>query len=182
MSSERSVTYTYPHQESDLRVALAEVDRAVGVAVRNGTLWSRLREDAEQDLRVHAFEQILRFDPSRGVPLRAWIRLKLSYQLKNFIDRCAREKAVSTDPALLPDRPDLLDEFARAEERLRVRGEVRRLPARQRAVIVGRYGLAGPVVSEKELAGTFGETRDALAACHRRALRTLRERLDEPQA
>ncbi len=138
----------------------------------------RVRDrDAVQDLTADVFHQALanlgRFE-WRGAPFASWL---FRIAANAVVDRARRAEkrpdlAAPGDVEEPPD-PEGLEEV---EERARLYGLVRSLPADQRRVILLRF------VEEKtirEIAGELGRTEGAVKQLQLRALKTLRSRMED---
>lgn len=162
--------------DSHLALLQGEVDRAVR---RCGTM-ARI---AEHDLRsaawAGAWEALECFQPDRGVPLLAWVRLHLRYRTRDAMRRF--------DDRAIPTAPDLMGllaeaqtaaEAQRAGEDIDVLEATRQLPALQQRLIIGTLIGLRPA----ELRQQLDLSRDAYSGQRRRALTSLRGDLQRQRA
>jgi RNA polymerase sigma-70 factor (ECF subfamily) len=131
-------------------------------------------EDLTSEVFHHALAHLPRFE-WRGAPFGAWLmriaanavadHWKSREQTQRKGEELAHEPAEAT-----------VDEVEAADERAHLFRHVRRLPAEQRLVIVGRF------VKEKsirEIAQELGKSEGAVKQLQLRALQTLRQRMGE---
>lgn len=161
----------------------ASIEKVVNRAIGDRTIRFDEKDDAAQYLREAVLGLVAAFDPSRGVPMSAWVHSHLRRRLVDY-----KRSARRTETYLpLSEVDDLADHDAdplaivlRREERAVIRRLTDTLPDAEREVIARRYGIGCASLSEKELVDAGLGTRDALAARHRRGLTRLRGRLGEP--
>lgn len=122
------------------------------------------------------------YDPGRGVPPAGWFASRLRFAAWNAFKRLRRrwQREVSGDDptsplAYMTVHPDPTARLVRREVYAALRRAVRRLPAKQRAVIRALYWQAE---CRKDIADRLGISPQAVSDLHRRALRNLRRALD----
>jgi RNA polymerase sigma-70 factor (ECF subfamily) len=134
----------------------------------------RNRLDA-QDLTSEVFHQALanlgRFE-WRGAPFAAWLFRIAANSIADHYNRLAREQRLpEQDP---PPSESFDGEVDDVQERARLFGLVRRLPADQRRVIVMRFAEEKSI---KEIALDLGRSEGAVKQLQFRALQNLRSRM-----
>lgn len=127
-------------------------------------------EDLTAEVFHHALARLPKFE-WRGAPYAAWLYRIAANAITDRARRLERERGLpepAMDPASEPAEP--------AEERARIFGLVRELPAEQRRVLEMRF------VEEKsirEIAAALGRTEGAVKQLQFRAVQTLRARTGE---
>jgi RNA polymerase sigma-70 factor (ECF subfamily) len=131
-------------------------------------------EDLTSEVFHHALADLPRFE-WRGAPFGAWLMRIAANAIADHWKSQAQAKQKSEELAHEPaDIP--ADEMEAADERAHLFRHVRRLPAEQRLVIVGRF------VKEKsirEIAQELGKSEGAVKQLQLRSLETLRQRMGE---
>ena len=131
-------------------------------------------EDLTSEVFHHALAHLSRFE-WRGAPFGAWLMRIAANTVADHWKSQAQAQRKGEELAREPgDVP--ADELEEADERARLFRHVRRLPAEQRLVIVGRF------VKEKsirEIAQELGKSEGAVKQLQLRALETLRKRMGE---
>lgn len=129
-----------------------------------------------EDITSEAFQQALanlhRFE-WKGAPFGAWLIRIAANAIADHWEKRAREQGQPHEAERGEIPPD---EVAAADERAHLFRHVRRLPAEQRLVIVGRF------VKEKsirDIAQELGKSEGAVKQLQLRALETLRQRMKD---
>ncbi len=148
-------------------------DRVYGFIAR------RVRDrHVAEDLTSEVFHQALANLPRfewRGAPFGAWLLRIAANAVADHWKSSAQMQQKGAELAR-QSREAAPDEVEAADERAQLFRHVRRLPAEQRLVIVGRF------VKEKsirEIAQELGKSEGAVKQLQLRALETLRQRLGE---
>jgi RNA polymerase sigma-70 factor (ECF subfamily) len=131
-------------------------------------------EDLTSEVFHHALAHLPKFE-WRGAPFGAWLMRIASNAVADHWKSRARaqqkEEEIAREPSEVP-----ADEIEVADESAQLFRHVRRLPAEQRLVIMGRF------VKEKsirEIAQELGKSEGAVKQLQLRALETLRQRMGE---
>jgi RNA polymerase sigma-70 factor (ECF subfamily) len=129
-----------------------------------------------QDLTADVFHQALaslgRFE-WRGVPFAAWLYRIAANAVADHHARAARARAVP------PPDPDPPEGVAAAERRAALYGAVRALPPDQRQAIELRFAEGRSIA---EIAAVLGRSEGAVKQLQFRAIKALRQRLDQDDA
>src|SRR5262249_21051362 len=129
-------------------------------------------QDLTSEVFHHALANLGRFE-WRGVPFAAWLYRIAAHAVADHYQRLARELTLPIDADPLEDaRSDL-------ERRASVYAAVRTLPADQRRVIELRFADGRSIA---EIAHALGRSEGAVKQLQLRALKSLRERLDQHDA
>jgi RNA polymerase sigma-70 factor, ECF subfamily len=130
-----------------------------------------------QDLTSEVFQQALanlgRYE-WRGVPFAAWLYRIAANAVADHHARSARARTVPS-----PEDAGRPEEFRDAERRGSLYRAVRALPDDQRQVIVLRFAEEKTTA---EIAATLGRSEGAVKQLQFRAIKALRQRLDEDDA
>ena len=138
---------------------------AKGLCVDRGTA-----EDVVQEVLLRAFE---RWDAIGAIAEpEAYVRRMIVNEYFSWRRKWARVTATRD----LIDVQAVSDPESAATDRVQLAGEIARLPARQRAVVVLRY-VAG--LADAEIADELGCSAGTVRSHASRALETLRIRLDQ---
>ena len=129
-------------------------------------------QDVTSEVFKHALANLGRFE-WRGVPFAAWLYRIAANTVADHYQRSARERNA-------PAEPDLPDADARnIEHRALIYSAVRTLPPEQRRVIELRFADDRSIA---EIARVLGRSEGAVKQLQLRAMKTLRQRLDEHDA
>ena len=130
-----------------------------------------------QDLTADVFQQALanltRYE-WRGVPFAAWLYRIAANAVADHHARAARARTVPP-----PDEVDAAEGFGDAERRASLYCAVRALPSDQRQVIELRFAEGQTIA---QIAARLGRSEGAVKQLQFRAMKALRQRLDEADA
>src|SRR5579871_242732 len=129
-----------------------------------------LAEDLTSDVFHRALQRLPQFE-QRGVPFGAWLMRIAANAVVDHWKAAGRQQPIEEEPSEIPP-----DELEAADERARLFREVRRLPAEQRQVIVGRFVKEQSI---KEIAHDLNKSEGAVKQLQLRALENLRKRMRE---
>lgn len=151
------------------------------------------RADLVQDGMIGAIQALRSWEGARGVPLRAWVRMKIRWAVREGIRRqdrvrrWTRKKVREGEwppPVWLPiESVDLASEGEegpqavwKEQRAVRVRDALSRLAPREQAVVWGRYGEER---SWGSIAGEWGVSEARACQIAKRALAKMRRPLRE---
>ena len=135
--------------------------------------------DLVQDVLLSTFSRLSRFEPRRNGALRAYLRLAVENRIRDEIRRAGRRPAIACLDDAPGREPSPLERVIDDETWTRYRLALKRLPPRERRLIVGRAELG---YSFKQLAFIDGRVSpDAARMATRRALVRLSIEMDGAQ-